>query len=153
MTSARAKNKTLAAALAAVGGSMGLHRFYLHGLGDWLAWLHPIPAALGWWGIERVRMYGQDDGLSWVLIPMLGFTLAAACLTAVVYALTPADKWNARHNPHMPADAPAGTSSALTIMVLIFAMLAGTVSLMSSLAFSFQRYFEYQIEEAKKISQ
>lgn len=153
MSRARSKNKTLAAALAAVGGSMGLHRFYLYGLGDWLGWLHPIPAALGWWGIERVRMHGQDDVLSWVLIPMLGFTLAAACLTAVVYALTPSDKWNAIHNPELPSAAPAGTSSALTIMVLIFAMLAGTVALMSSLAFSFQRYFEYQIEEAKKISQ
>ena len=147
------KNKTLSAALAAVGGSMGLHRFYLYGLGDWLAWLHPIPAALGWWGVERVRMYGQDDVLSWVLIPMLGFTLAAACLTAVVYALEPAEKWNAKHNPQAPATSTAGTSNALTIMVLIFAMLAGTIALMGSLAFSFQRYFEYQIEEAKKISQ
>lgn len=148
-----AKNKTLATTLAALGGSMGLHRFYLYGLGDWLAWLHPIPAALGWWGVERVRMYGQDDQLSWVLIPLLGFTLAAACLTAVVYALTPADKWNARHNPDLATDASPGSSSALTIMVLIFAMLAGTIALMGSLAFSFQRYFEYQIEEAKKISQ
>ncbi len=29
----------------------------------------------------------------------------------------------------------------------------GTTVLMASLAFSFQRYFEYQIEEARKISQ
>jgi hypothetical protein len=32
-------------------------------------------------------------------------------------------------------------------------LLIGTTVLMSSLAFSFQRYFEYQIEEAQKISQ
>ena len=31
--------------------------------------------------------------------------------------------------------------------------MVGTGVLMASLAFSFQRYFEYQIEEARKISQ
>jgi flagellar basal body-associated protein FliL len=150
---ARTKNKTLAALLAAVGGSLGLHRFYLYGLSDGVAWLFPIPTALGWWGVERVREFGQDDRLSWVLIPLLGFTLAISCLVAVVYVLMPQEKWNARHNPQAPADAPAGRSSGLTILVLIFAMLAGTTAFMGSLAFSFQRYFEYQIDEARKLSQ
>ena len=148
-----AKNKTLAATLALVGGSLGLHRFYLKGWGDWVGWLFTIPTALGWWGVERVREFGQDDKLAWVLVPLLGFALAASCLTAVVYALTPTDRWNTRHNPALPADARTGASQALTIVVLIAAMLGGTTAFMASLAFSFQRYFEYQIEEAKKISQ
>uniref|UniRef100_UPI0027397B06 NINE protein n=1 Tax=Klebsiella pneumoniae TaxID=573 RepID=UPI0027397B06 len=70
------KNKTVAAWLAFVGGPLGLHRFYLHGLGDWLGWLLPIPTALGVYGIQRVQAMGQDDHLSWVLIPLLGFTIA-----------------------------------------------------------------------------
>jgi TM2 domain-containing membrane protein YozV len=41
------KNKTVAAWLAFLGGPLGLHRFYLHGLGDMLGWLLPIPTALG----------------------------------------------------------------------------------------------------------
>jgi hypothetical protein len=41
------KNKTLAAWLAFLGGPLGLHRFYLHGLGDPWGWLLPIPTALG----------------------------------------------------------------------------------------------------------
>lgn len=149
----RAKHKTGAAFLALVGGSLGVHRFYLKGWGDWVGWLFPIPTALGWWGVERVRQLGQDDQLSWLLVPLLGFTLAISCLTAVVYALTPADKWNAHHNPTWPADTRAGVSQGLTIGVLIAAMLVGTTAFMASLAFGFQRYFEYQIEEAKKISQ
>jgi hypothetical protein len=149
----RAKHKTWAAFLALVGGSLGLHRFYLKGWGDWVGWLFPIPTALGWWGVERVRQLGQDDQLSWLLVPLLGFTLAISCLTAAVYALTPADQWNARHNPTWPADTRAGVSQGLTIGVLIAAMLVGTTAFMASLAFGFQRYFEYQIEEAKKISQ
>ncbi|MDM7944402.1 MAG: hypothetical protein QUV35_17410 [Hydrogenophaga sp.] len=151
--SARARNKTLAAALAVLGGTLGLHRFYLRGLGDWIGWLHPIPAALGWWGVDRVLTYGQDDKLSWVLIPLLGMTIAASCLTGIVYALTDQEKWNRWFNPTLPVDARAGATNWLTIGTLVLALLMGTVAFMGSLAFGIQRYFEYQIEEARKISQ
>lgn len=150
--STRAKSKTLAAWLALLGGPLGLHRFYLHGLGDWLGWLLPVPTALGIWGVERTLALGQDDQLSWLLIPLLGFTVAATCLTAIVYALTERGRWNARHNPHWP-DSPAGGTSWLTVGAIVLSLLLGAASLMGSLAFSFQRYFEYQIEEARKISQ
>jgi hypothetical protein len=149
VSQARAKNKTLAAVLAAIGGSMGLHRFYLYGLGDTVAWLFPIPSALGWWGVERMRDLGQDDMLSWALIPLLGATLAVGCLMAVIYALTPAERWNARHNPQLPQDDPAGRSHGLTVVVLVFAMLAGTIAFMGSLSFGVQKVFEYQIESAR----
>jgi TM2 domain-containing membrane protein YozV len=146
------KNKTLAAWLAFIGGQFGLHRLYLYGWSDWLAWVHPVFAALGWWGVERVRMYGQDDHLAWVLIPLLGFTLAATALMAIYYGLMTPEKWNAIHNPAAP-DAQAGNTGWLTIGAVVFALLFGAISLMSSIVFSFQRYFEYQIEEARKISQ
>jgi hypothetical protein len=146
------KNKTLAAWLAFIGGQFGLHRMYLFGVGDVVAWLHPIVAALGWWGVERVREYGQDDHLAWVLIPLLGFTLAATALTAIYYGLMSPEKWNALHNGQHP-DAVAGNTNWLTIGAVVFALLFGTIALMSSIVFSFQRYFEYQVEEARKISQ
>ena len=41
-----------------------------------------------------------------------------------------------------------GIAGAIGLSLLI-----GTTVLMASIAFSFQRYFEYQIEEARKISQ
>jgi hypothetical protein len=147
------KNKTLTAWLAFLGGPLGLHRFYLHGLGDVLGWLLPIPTALGLYGIERVLQYGVDDGWSWVLIPLLGFNIAVCALTAIVYGLSSPEKWNARHNPQAAADAPAGRTNWFTIGAVVCALLIGTTALMSSIAFSFQRYFEYQIEEARKISQ
>jgi hypothetical protein len=37
------KSKTLAAWLAFLGGPIGLHRFYLYGLGDRWGWLLPLP--------------------------------------------------------------------------------------------------------------
>ena len=147
------RNKTLAVWLALVLGVLGLHRFYLRGLGDWVGWLHPIPAALGLWGVDRVLLYGQDDQLSWVLIPLLGMTIAASCLMAIVYALTDREKWNRQFNPGEPVDASPGGTNWLTIGALVAALLLGTVALMGSLAFGFQRYFEYQVEEGRKISQ
>lgn len=147
------KSKTTAAWLALVGGALGLHRFYLHGRRDRLGWLLPIPTLIGIYGILRVQWYGVDDQWSWVLIPFLGFTLAACALAAIVYGLTPPEKWNARFNPAADREAPAGGTNWSTVFAMIFALAVGTGVLMASLAFSFQRYFEYQVEEAHKISE
>lgn len=149
----KTRSKTVAVWLALAFGSLGLHRFYLKGLGDWVGWLHPVPAALGWWGVDRVLTYGQDDKLSWVLIPLLGASVAASCLMAIVYALTEREKWNRQFNAGAPVDGAAGATNWLTIGALVFSLLLGTIAFMGSLAFGVQRYFEYQIEEARKISQ
>ncbi|GAB2542127.1 MULTISPECIES: TM2 domain-containing protein [unclassified Simplicispira] len=147
------KNKTIAAWLTFFGGPLGLHRFYLYGMGDLLGWMLPIPTALGLYGIERVQQMGLDDHWSWVLIPLLGFTIAGCALRAILYGLTTPERWNARFNPTAPADAAPGQTHWLTIGAIVVSLMIGTAVLMASLAFSFQRYFEYQIEEARKISQ
>jgi hypothetical protein len=147
------KNKTLATWLTFWGGPLGLHRFYLKGLGDMLGWLLPVPTALGIYGIQRVQAFGLDDQLSWVLIPCLGFTIAGCALTAIVYGLMPVEKWNAKFNPQSAADAADGQTNWLTVFGIATSLLIGTTILMSSLAFSFQMYFEYQIEQARLISQ
>ena len=147
------KNKTLATWLTFWGGPLGLHRFYLKGLGDMLGWLLPVPTALGIYGIQRVQAFGLDDQLSWVLIPCLGFTIAGCALTAIVYGLMPVEKWNAKFNPQSAADAAAGQTNWLTVFGIATSLLIGTAILMSSLAFSFQMYFEYQVEQARLISE
>ena len=143
------KSKTLATWIAVIGGAFGLHRFYLHGFRDPWGWMHPLPALLGWYGVQRVEQFGQDDKLSWVLIPLLGLTIAAAMLSAIVYGLTSDEKWDARFN--------AGTRVNRTgwgaVIGVIVALLVGAGVLMATIAFSGQRFFEYQIEEARKISQ
>jgi hypothetical protein len=147
------KNKTLAAWLAFIGGPLGLHRFYLHGPGDLLAWMLPVPTALGLYGIERIQRYGVDDRWSWVLVPLLGFTIAGCALTAIVYGLMTREKWNARFNRALPQDASAGGTNWFTIGAVVLSLLVGTAVLMASLAFSFQHYFEYQVQEGRRISQ
>ncbi|MEO8855503.1 MAG: hypothetical protein ABI343_00805, partial [Burkholderiaceae bacterium] len=109
------KNKTLTVWLTFWGGALGLHRFYLRGIGDWMGWLLPVPSLLGLYGVMRVREFGVDDRLSWVLIPLLGFTIAGCALTAVVYGLMAPEKWNAKFNPGSDPEAAAGTTGWLTI--------------------------------------
>ena len=147
------KSKTLAAWLAFLGGPLGLHRFYLHGLGDTLGWFFPIPTALGIYGLQRVQQFGIDDPTSWVLVPVLGFTIAACALTAIVYGLMDTSRWNARFNPGVDPEAPAGSTRWATVFAVAASLLIGTTVLMASIVYSFQRYFEYQVEEGRKISQ
>ncbi len=145
-TAARPKSKTLATWLALLGGSAGLHRFYLHGLSDAWGWLHPVSALLGLYGVQRALALGQDDTVSWALIPLLGLTLSASMLTAIIYGLTSDEKWNARFNPANP-DLHSGW---LAVIGVVVALLMGTAVLMATIAFSGQRFFEYQIEQARK---
>ena len=147
------KNKTIAAWLAFIAGPLGLHRFYLYGKSDLVGWVLPIPTVLGILGINRVIQNGVDDTLSWILIPMLGFTFAGCALTAIVYGLTSSTKWNSRFNSAGEQDTTAGTTNWLTIGAVIAALLIGTTVLMASITFSIQRYFEFQVEEARTISQ
>ncbi|HYF41936.1 MAG TPA: hypothetical protein VEA35_05750 [Ramlibacter sp.] len=141
------KNKTLAAWLAFLGGPLGLHRFYLHGLGDLLGWLLPIPTALGLYGWVRMAYVGQNDPLAWVLVPVLGFVIAGCCLTAIVYGLTSREKWNARFGADEQAE--QGATSWLTVFAVGLALMVGATGLMSSFAMTFQHYFE----EGRKISE
>ncbi len=147
------KNKTLAAWLAFLGGPIGLHRFYLHGIGDAVGWLLPVPTAIGVYGVLRMRSLGQDDVLSWILVPLLGFTFAACCLTAIVYGLMTREAWNARFNPQAEPEAPAGQTRWATIWAIVLALMVGAAVLMASIAFSFQAYFQNQVEEGRAISQ
>ena len=147
------KSKTLAAWLAFLGGPFGLHRFYLHGFGDWLGWLLPLPTALGAYGVLRMGSLGQDDVLSWVLVPLLGFTVAGCCLTAIVYGLRKPQEWNARFNPSAAADAPAGRTRWATVWAIVLSLMIGAAVLMTSIAMSFQAYFENQVVEGRKISE
>jgi hypothetical protein len=149
MSASHYKSKTLATWIAVIGGGVGLHRFYLNGFRDVWGWLHGVPTLIGLYGVQRMNDFGQDDMLAWALIPLLGFALAAAMLAAIVYGLTPDEKWDQRHNPGTAVQA-TGWGAVLGV---ILALLLGATALMATVAFSGQRYFEYQVEQARKISQ
>lgn len=143
------KSKTAATWLACLGGSLGLHRLYLYGLRDGLGWLHLLPTSLGVYGVLRMLELGQDDRVAWALIPLLGLVLAGSMLCAIVYGLTPDERWDARHN----GGGRSPRSGWLVVLGVIVALMVGATVLMATIAFASQRYFESQVEAARAISQ
>lgn len=140
------KNKTIALWLTLVGGPLGLHRLYLRGKYDAFSVALACATLFGMYGVYRARALGVDDQMSWLLIPFLGFTMAGCALNAIVYGLMSTESWNARFNPAADSGARHGETGKLTVVGLATALFLGTTVLMASIAFSFQRYFEYQIE-------
>lgn len=147
----RYKSKTLATWLALLGGGLGLHHFYLRGLRAWAGWLHPLPTLLGWLGVQRILANGQDDPLAPLLIPLGGLSLAIAMLTGIVFGLMADDKWDARlQQTGHPAARASGWGAVIGV---VLCLLIGAGVLMSTITYGLQRYFELQVDEARKISQ
>ncbi len=134
-------SKAVAAWLALLLGTLGVHRFYLHGRRDLWAWLHLLPTALGIAGVLRLRNLGQDDHWGTLLSPLLGVMLTLAMGFAIAYALTPDDKWAARHNP---GTAPVATAW-LPVLAAALALLLGGTAMMATITYSIQQFFEWQM--------
>jgi hypothetical protein len=134
------RSKLVVTWLALLGGSLGLHRFYLHGRRDLWGWLHPWPTLLGLWGVQRMDRLGQDDRLAWLLIPLLGASLSAAMLAAIVHGLTPDERWDARFHGGQRLT----RTGWATVIGVVLALFLGAMVLMGSIAFAGQRWFEWQ---------
>jgi hypothetical protein len=136
----RYRSKTLATWLAVVAGALGAQRFYLHGPRDGWAWAHVPFTIAGLWGAWRMQTLGQDDRLAWLLVPLLGLTISAGMLAAIVSGLTPDARWDERHN----AGLAPHTTGWLPVLGVIVALMLGGIALMGTIAFSGQRFFEWQ---------
>jgi hypothetical protein len=99
---------------------------------------------MGLIGVHRMDALGQDDHLAWLLIPLLGLSLSVAMLAAIVHGLTPDDTWDARHN----AGLPQRRTGWGAVIGVIIALMVGGVVLIGTIAFSGQRFFEWQVERA-----
>jgi hypothetical protein len=138
----RYRSKALATWLALLTGCLGIHRLYVHGLRDKLAWLHVVPTLTGLVGVQRMRQLGQDDQMAWLLIPLLGLMLSQAALVAIVWGLTPDAQWDRRFNPGQPSR----STRWAPVLGAVFALLVGGTALMGTIAFSGQKFFEWYLE-------
>ncbi len=137
----RYRSKSIATWLALLLGATGLHRVYLYGARDGLAWLHLVPSAAGLIGAMRMRHLGQDDQLAWLLTPLLGLMLSQAALVAIVWGLTPDERWDQRFN----ATHAARPTRWAPVLGAVLALLLGGTALMGTIAFSGQKFFEWQL--------
>jgi hypothetical protein len=151
-------SKTLATWIAVIGGSVGLHHFYLHGWRSRLGWLYPIPTLVGLVGAVRMRDLGVDDRLSWALVPWLGLTISIGMMCAIVIGLTTDAKWARLYagDPTQPVvratrdeddeSPPPGivrTGWAPVLGVILALMIGGGV-LMGTIAFTVEKAFDVQ---------
>ncbi len=108
----RFRDKTIATLLAALGGTLGLHRFYLSGAGRALPWLYVA--------------------FCWTLVPTF-----AGVVEALRFALTPDARWDERWN----ADAGRSSASGGFVILVAVATFAGGVTLlMTLLSFTIGRW-------------
>ena len=147
------KSKTLSTWLAFLGGALGLHRFYLHGLRDPWGWLSPWPTLAGVYGLLRLRHLGLDDTWGAVGVCVLGLMLAGGMLQAILIGLTPDERWHARFNPTLAGRPDAPAAGWGNVFGIALSLMIGAAVLMATIAFAGQRYFEHQVEEARKLSQ
>ena len=149
-------SKTLATWAAVIGGSVGLHHFYLRGLRSRWGWLYPIPTLAGLAGVTRMRTLGVDDHLSWALIPWLGLTVSIGMLCAIVIGLTSDAKWARLHagDPSQPVvqatreededHPPPGLvrTGWGPVLGVILALAVGGAVLVSTIAFVVEKLYE-----------
>ncbi|HEY2561374.1 MAG TPA: hypothetical protein VGI48_16815 [Caldimonas sp.] len=132
------RSRAVATWLAFVAGTLGLHRFYLYGVGDVLGWLHPWPTLIGGYGLWRMHEFGVDDARGAALVLLLGAMIALAMLQAIVYGLTGDERWVERHGPARSARGPAWP----TYVAVGLALAIGAAAAMATIAFAAQQYFE-----------
>ncbi|MGO4379860.1 NINE protein [Pseudoduganella sp. RAF53_2] len=120
------KNKTLATLAATLLGGIGLHRFYLRGLGDKWGWLHI--ASLPVCGI--VAMAAPDADPYFKLLPYF-ISILTGFLEALVLGLMPDEKWDATFN------AGSGKQSASRwplALVLVATLAVGAFGLIAAIS-------------------
>lgn len=101
------RNKTVATALAALGGTFGLHRFYLSGRRTPRPWLYVL--------------------FCWTLIPTF-----AGFGEALFFALMPDEKWDAQWNAGTGRSSASGWP---VILLAVLTFLGGMTLLMTILSF------------------
>jgi hypothetical protein len=148
-------SKSLATWIAVIGGSIGLHHFYLRT--RW-GWLYPIPTLVGLAGVIRMRNLGVDDHLAWAMVPWLGATISVGMLCAIVIGLTTDAKWARLHagDPTRPVvqatreedeDCPPPglvRTGWTPVLGVILALMIGGGVLMGTIAFTVEKSFDVQ---------
>jgi len=116
------KNKTIAALLASLGGSLGLYRFYLAGSRDKWAWLHfsSLPLSLIIYLLSHGQIQPFFTAAPLILSALIGFM---ACL---IIGTTSDEKWDTQFNAGNTTKSDTAWPLAL-ILVLTLGIGAGSL--------------------------
>jgi len=128
------RHKALAALLAAVAGAVGAHRVYL---GQRLWWV-PLAVSLTMLPqLAGVRNWYQSPAFFVLMIPVI-----AGFIEALVIALTPDERFDARFNAHVERRNRSGWDA---VLIAIATLMVGATVLLTTVALLFQTYFEHTL--------
>ena len=128
------RHKALAALLAFLFGSLGIERLYL-GMRGW--WLPLAVTGLMAPLLVGVRNWYQTPAFFVVMVPVV-----AGFIHALVLALMPDEKFDARFNA---GSARRNASGWNAVLVAIVTLLIGATVLMTAIVLLFQTYFEHTL--------
>lgn len=135
-------SKTLATLLSAITGSIGLHRFYLYKSKDWLAWLLVFLTLIGCIGAYLLVESHRQNLLGWILVIPGACAPLIGCITALIYGLTPDEKWDALFNQTSHKKSQSGWP---VVLILVSTLMIGMGLLLAGLAITIQTYYESQV--------
>jgi TM2 domain-containing membrane protein YozV len=127
------KNKAIAALLAFLGGTIGLHHFYLKGRRDKWAWLHLISLPIS----LLIYFLTRDVHPFFTAIPVM-VSMLAGFIACLMIGTTPDEKWDAQHNASSSQKSDTGWPIAL---ILIMALGVGASILIAVIARTFDLLF------------
>jgi hypothetical protein len=127
------KNKTTAALLAALGGGLGLYRFYLAGQKDKWGWLHfaSLPISL------LIYVSFKSVNPFFAAIPFI-LSVLAGFLACLIIGTMSDEKWDAMFNAGSGQKSETGWTMAL---LLVLTMAIGAGSLIAVIARTFDLLF------------
>jgi TM2 domain-containing membrane protein YozV len=132
------RHKALAALLASAFGALGLERLYL---GQRLWWLPLTVTALMLPLLFGVRNWYQSPAFFVAMVPVI-----AGFIHALVLALMPDEKFDARFNSASPRRNASGWNA---VLVAIATLMVGATILMTTIVLLFQTYFEHSLGLAR----
>jgi TM2 domain-containing membrane protein YozV len=125
------RRKSLAALLAFALGALGAHRVYL---GQRLWWLPLSVTLLAAPLLIGVKNWYQTPAFFVIVIPFI-----AGCIEAIVLALTPDAKFDARFNSGSQRTNRSGWDA---VLVAVATLAVGSIVLLATVALFFQTLFE-----------
>lgn len=131
------KNKTLAALLASIGGTFGLHRFYLHGFHDKWGWLHVLSVPVSGLAYFLSQVFSQNLHPFFTAIPII-ISMLIGFLNCLMIGTTSDEKWDARYNQNT---SKKSHSSWLIVVILVLTLGFGASTLIALIARTFDLLF------------
>jgi len=131
---AKFRNKATAALLAALAGALGLEQIYL---GQRLWWMPLVVTAITLPLLAGVRDWYQSPAFFVLMVPV-----TAGFIHALVLALMPDERFDARFNPGKERRNRSGWSA---VLVAIATLAGGAIVLMTTIALLVQTYQEHAL--------